>query len=86
MVSKKCGIYPLDCNQVLSRLPHETNSQEANQRVDECLINMLKSASGKDDAAPKRGKKFLLHQVKSYLVSADNDTESEDESSDDQVH
>ena len=64
---KKCGIYPLDRNQVLRRLAHETNSQEANQHVDECLINMLKSASGKDDAAPKRGKKFLLHQVKPYL-------------------
>ena len=64
---KNCGIYPLERNQVLSRLPHETNSQEANQCVDECLINMVKSVSGKDDAAPKRGKKFLLHQVKPYL-------------------
>ena len=83
---KKCGIYPLDCNQLLSRLPYETNSQEANQRVDECLINMLKSASGEDDAAPKRGKKLIFSPGKAISVSADsNDTESEDESSDESL-
>ena len=38
---KKCGIYPLDCNQVLNHLPNEDNPQEENLQIDKCLINIL---------------------------------------------
>lgn len=93
---KKCGIYPLDRHQVLKRLPNEDNQREANLQIDESLIDILKSASGKNDAAPKRGKKHSFAPGKDISVSAENkdtqskseeqesesemDTESEDES------
>ena len=79
---KKCGIYPLDRNQVLSRLPSEVDPREASQRVDSCLIDILKSASGRDGAAPKRGTKVNFAPGKAISVSAegDDDTEESDES------
>ena len=75
----KCGIYPLDRNQVLSRLPTELNPQEASQQIDGCLFNMLKSSSGRGDAAPKRGSKVSFSPGKAISVSVAA-AESEDES------
>ena len=58
---KKCGIYPLDRNQVYTdRLPSEGNSRETNLQIDKCLISILKAAKGKNDAAPQRGKKISI--------------------------
>ena len=76
---KMCGTYPLDCNQVLNHLPSEENPQEANLQIDKCLINILKSASGKNDAALKRGKKLPFAPGRDISVSTEKDTESEDE-------
>ena len=76
---KKCGIYPLDRNQVLNQLPNEDNPWEANLQIDKCLIDILKSASGKNDAAPKRGKKISFAPGKDISVSTVKDTESEGE-------
>ena len=76
---KKCGIYPLDRNQVMNRLPSEGNPREGNLQIDECLVDILKSTSGKNDAAPKRGKKISFAPGKGISVSTKKDTESEGE-------
>ena len=47
-------------------LPSEDNPQEANLQIDKYLIDILRSASGKNDAAPKRGKRFHLQLGKTY--------------------
>ena len=78
---KKCGIYPLDRNQVLNCLPCEDDPREANMRVDESLIDLLKSASGKKDAASKRGKKISFAPGKDISVSAEKDDDSEEDES-----
>ena len=65
---KKCGIYPLDCNQVLNRLPSEGNPREANLQIDKCLIDILKSASGKNDAASKSGEKITFDPRKDIYI------------------
>ena len=76
---KKCGIYPLDHNQVLNCLPTEVNPREANLQIDKCLIDILNSANGKKDAAPKRGKKISIAPGKDISVSTEKDTETEGE-------
>ena len=77
---KKCGIYPLDRNQVLNCLPCENDAGEANLLVDDSLIDLLKSASGKKDAATKRGKKISFASGKDIPVST-KDAESEEDHS-----
>ena len=47
-------------------LPSEDNPQEANLQIDKYLIDILRSASGKNDAAPKRGKRFHLQLGQTY--------------------
>ena len=74
---KKCDIYTLNRNQVLNRLPSEDKSREANLQIDKCLIDILKSASGKNDADPKRGKKISFAPGKDITVSAEKGTDSE---------
>ena len=76
---KKCIIYPLNRNQVLKRLPSEDNPREANLQKDKCLTDIRKSASEKNDAAPKRGKKISLAPEKDIPLSTEKDTESEGE-------
>ena len=61
---KKCGIFPLDRSQVLSKLPHENASASSSgicQNVDDSLISLLKSHSGRDKIPKSRGKK-IQHQ------------------------
>ena len=60
-------------------LPSEDNPQEANQQIDKYLIDILRSASGKNDAAPKRGKKISFASQKNLSISNEKDTESEGE-------
>ena len=69
----------MDCNQVLNHLLSEGNPREPNLPIDECLIDILKSASGKNDAAPKRGKNISFAPGKDISVSTEKDTESEGE-------
>ena len=74
----KCGIYPLDHNQTLNRLPTEDNPRD-NLQIDKCLTNILKSGSGKNYPAPKTGKKISFAPGKDVSVSIEKDTESESE-------
>ena len=74
---KKCDIYTLNRNQVLNRLPSEDKSRETNLQIDKCLNDILKSASGKNDADPKRGKKISFAPAKDITVSTEEGTESE---------
>ena len=52
-------------------LPSEDNPQEANLQIDKYLIDILRSASGKNDAAPKRGKKISFTTRKDLSISTE---------------
>ena len=52
-------------------LPSEDNPQEANLQIDKYLIDILRSASGKNDAAPKRGKKISFATRKDLSISTE---------------
>ena len=63
----------------MNRLPSEGNPREGNLQIDECLVDILKSTSGKNDAVPKRSKKISFAPGKDISVSTKKDTESEGE-------
>ncbi len=79
----KTGIHPLDRTKVLSRLPTEnstttgTGTDEVAQQLDESLVDMLKTVSGRDAIRRKRGARVQFKPGKAISVEAE---ESNDES------
>ena len=58
---RTCGLYPLDRNEVLQKLPdyQNLNELEANSTLNDSLIELLKEyCEGKEEEKKKRGKKI----------------------------
>ena len=79
---KKCGIYPLNREEVLSRVPDAERCKEANEHVDAVLIDMLNTSSGKDGSGKKtRGSKVSFNPGKSISASATAESSSSSDQS-----
>ena len=84
----KCGISPLERNKVLSRLPEHDNSSTAgteeleqiSERLDDSLVDMLKSRTGKDQTNKKRCRKMSFKPGMSISITADSFSSSDDSS------
>ena len=76
----KTGIYPTDRTRVLRRLPPENTGDEIAQRMDDSLVDMLKTVSGHDAVRRNRGERMRCEPGKSISAEAqDSNAESDKE-------
>ena len=80
---EKCGLFPLNPDKVISRLPSQVNSETIARHVDRNLLKALEVRRYGDGAAKKvpvfRGKKVPAGQSYTMLVSSSSDSDESDE-------
>jgi len=83
---ERCGLYPIDADKVISRLPTETSSREVARALDSSLLKTLEKqryGDGRKKARAPRGKKIPAGQ--SYSAQRPEEEEEEEEDRPDSV-
>jgi hypothetical protein len=79
---EKCGLYPINCQKVVERIPSITQTQDIARNLDQALLKKLETRRFGDGKKKPRGQKVPAGQ--SYTKDAE-DTSQEDSSSEEEV-
>lgn len=75
-----CGIYPLNADRVLKRLPNDRSEEEVNREVNDSLVEFLKKKRFAETTTRVQRKKKRINVKPGKSVTFENSEESEEES------